>query len=182
MEPTLQKMFSYKDGAAWNMPLQGHKGRLLKVLYIENYLPYRVSAQLILSRGYIFLKDFKGCAVISHNIQRPSAEKYTSHIPYFRQKTGTDDEKPGLIMSIIILDALPVTCTSIPPLLHAPMFWAISYRAVHLHINHANNISPWFFTQQDVMSKLFYHFCNHQYLLSVQVIIQQKQNVLEKQQ
>ena len=44
MEPTLQKMFSYKDGAAWNMPLQGHKGRLLKVLYIENYLPYRVSA------------------------------------------------------------------------------------------------------------------------------------------
>ena len=44
----------------------------------------------------------------------------------------------------MILHVLPVTCGSISPLPHAPMHWTISYRAVQLHINHANNISPWF--------------------------------------
>ena len=42
VDTNLQKMSDYKDGAAQNMLLWRHKGRSVKTLYIENYLPYRV--------------------------------------------------------------------------------------------------------------------------------------------
>ena len=38
----------------------------MKTLYIENYLPYRIGVYLILSGRYIFLKCFKGSALIRH--------------------------------------------------------------------------------------------------------------------
>ena len=54
----IQKIPGYKDGVARNMPLWRHKGRSVKILYIENYLPLRVGAYLILSGRYIFFKRF----------------------------------------------------------------------------------------------------------------------------
>ena len=80
----------------------------VKILYIENYLPYRVYAQLILSRRYIFLKSFKGSVLISHNLQSLSTQKYMSHIQYLPRKTA-DDTKCRLIMLITILHALTIT-------------------------------------------------------------------------
>ena len=41
MELTFQKMPGYKDGGTWNMLLQLHKGRSVKILYIENYIYQR---------------------------------------------------------------------------------------------------------------------------------------------
>ena len=64
MKPTLQKIPYYKDGVAWNRPLWRHKGRSVKILYIENYLTYRVGAYLILRGRYGFLKSFEGSATI----------------------------------------------------------------------------------------------------------------------
>ena len=64
------------------------------------------------------------------------------HIPYriSSSKDCADDTKHGgLIISITILHALPVECTSMSqlPKLHAHMHKTISYRTVQLHINHA---------------------------------------------
>ena len=73
MKPTLQKIPGYNDGVARNMLLWRHKGRSMKTLYIENCLTYKVGGYLILSGRYIFLKSFKGSALISHNLQFKSA-------------------------------------------------------------------------------------------------------------
>ena len=36
MEPTIQKMPGYKDRGTRNIPLWRHKGRSVKIFYIEN--------------------------------------------------------------------------------------------------------------------------------------------------
>ena len=64
MKPTLEKIPSCKDEIARNRSLCRHKGKSVKILYIENYLTYRVGAYLILCGRYGFLKSFEGSATI----------------------------------------------------------------------------------------------------------------------
>ena len=78
-KPTLQKIPGYKDGIARNRSLWRHKGRSVKILYIENHLTYRVGAYLILGGIYVFLKTFKASATI-YNSQAPKSTYSTSHI------------------------------------------------------------------------------------------------------
>ena len=73
MKPTLEKIPSCKDEIARNRSICRHKGKSVKILYIENYLTYRVGAYLILSGIYEFLKTFKASATI----YKPQAPKST---------------------------------------------------------------------------------------------------------
>ena len=51
MKPTLKKMPSFKDEDSRDTPLWRHKGRSVKILYIENYLSYIVGLD---QKIYIF--------------------------------------------------------------------------------------------------------------------------------
>ena len=80
---------------------------------------------------------------------------------------GCDDNTKydELIIAAVMQYVLLVACPSTSALSDAHRDRTISYRAVQLHMIHAEE----HFTKQHVMKQTFYHFCNRHYSLSAQL-------------
>ena len=95
-------------GTTGNMPFWHHKGISVKILYIENYLPAELGHILPESED-IFLRFFL------NYLQFTISEGLKVWIPSVPEKADDDIKHGGLIISILILNALPVISTSISP-------------------------------------------------------------------
>ena len=94
MKPTLQKIPGYKNGIAQSRSLWCHKGRSVKILYIENYLTYIELVHTLFQVEYMcFWKLLK--LLLQFTIRKHL--KVHTPYPISSSKACADDTKCGLM-------------------------------------------------------------------------------------